>query len=428
MMDTDIKRITRLGLIVIAVAFGGFGLWAALAPLHGAVIASGAVKVDNNRKTVQHNEGGIIKEIYVREGDYVEKDAPLVLLDDAQIHSGYTVLRNALDVELARQARLQAESIGMRKLGFPDELNQRSKDPMAAQSMVREKAIFDTRRATLDTQIRLLQQQITQVQQEIDALTRQFDAEQTARTLSEEELRAYEQLQEKQFISGTRVLGQKRMVADYQSRAEERQADIARAAQHRDDLKLRITGLQSDYSRGATEELKTASARIAELRERLRPSEDALRRQSIVAPVSGKVLGLRVHTPGGAIGPREPLMDIVPDRGPLVIEARVGPDAIKELRIGQEAEIRFTALPYRTTPLVKAKVLDIAADTQLDQQGIAYYLLKIEPNPQSLEQAQTGGLQPGMVAEVYIQTGARTALEYLLKPVTDALMRSFRER
>lgn len=427
-MDIDIKRISRLGLLIIAVAFGGFGLWAALAPLHGAVIASGAVKVDDNRKTVQHSEGGIIKEIYVREGDYVKRDAPLILLDDAEIHAGYIVLRNALDVEFARQARLQAESVGARRLEFPEELARRGADPVANQAMLREKAIFETRRSTLDTQTRLLQQQIAQVVQEIEALTRQFEAEREARSLSEQELRAYEHLQEKQFISGTRVLGQKRMVAEYQSRAEERQADIARAAQHRDDLKLRITALQSDYARGATEELKGASARVAELRERLRPSEDALRRQTIAAPVSGKVLGLRVHTSGGVIGPREPLMEIVPDQGPLVIEARVGPDAIKELQVGQEAEVRFTALPYRSTPLVKARLRSIAADTQLDEQGMSYYLLKIEPDPRSLQQARTGGLQPGMVAEVYIQTEARTALEYLLKPVTDALLRAFRER
>lgn len=427
-MDIEVRRIAQLGLIIIAVAFGGFGLWAALAPLHGAVVAAGAVKVDNNRKTVQHNEGGIIKEIYVHEGDFVRKDAPLILLDDAEIHAGYSVLRNALDVELARQARLHAESVGARRLDFPNELLQRSSDQVASQAMAREQAIFIARRSTLDTQVQLLQQQITQVVQEIQALSRQFDAEKEARTLSEEELRAYEQLQEKQFISGTRVLGQKRMVAEYQSRAEERRADIARAAQHQDDLKLRITSLQSDYSRVATEDLKTATARIAELRERLRPSEDAMRRQTIAAPVSGRVLGLRVHTPGGAIGPREPLMEIVPDQGPLVIEARVGPDAIKELQVGQGAEIRFTALPYRSTPLVRAKLLDIAADTQIDQQGVPYYLLKIEPDPQSLQRARTGGLQPGMVAEVYIQTEARTALEYLLKPVSDALLRAFRER
>lgn len=427
-MSIDVKRISRLGLIVIAVAFGGFGLWAALAPLHGAVIATGLVKVDDNRKTVQHNEGGIIKEIYVREGDYVKKGESLILLDDAQIHSGYSVLRNALDAELARQARLFVETVGGPKLGFPDELTQRRNDPVVAQSVAREKAIFDARRANLETQTRLLRQQMAQVEQEMGALKRQFEAERVARTLSEEELRAYEQLQEKQFISGTRVLGQKRMVADYQSRAEERQADIARAAQHRDDLELRISALRSDYSRSATEDLKTATARIAELRERLRPSEDALHRQTIVAPVSGKVLGLRVHTPGGAIGPRDPLMDIVPEAGQLVIEAKAGPNSIKELRVGQEAEIRFTALPYRITPLVKAKVLNIAADTQLDQQGVPYYLLKIQPDPESLRLAQTGGLQPGMVAEVYIQTDSRTALEYLLKPVTDALLRSFRER
>ena len=426
--EIDIKRIIRVGQIAIFLTFVGVGSWVALAPLHGAVVATGLVKVDANRKTVQHNEGGIVKQIFVRDGDRVVQGQSLIVLEDSQVVATYRVLRSALDAELVRAARLQAEAGWGKNMTFPIEHANRQGEAAISQKLERETALFRARRSSLGSQIQLLQEQIAQTGKEADALRAQMQEESYALSLAGEELQKYTALHDKQFLSGTKLSEQKRLVSDYRSRMEERRADIARTERTRDELRLRIAVLRSDYSRGATEELKDSTARLVELNERLQPSEDALRRQSIRAPVSGTVLSLRVNTIGSSIGAREPLLDIVPDSGPLVIEANAPVDSIKELHQDQAVDIRFTALPYRSTPLVKGRLVYVSPDAITDQQGRVFYQMHVLPEAEAMRMANIPQLQPGMAAEVYIQTESRTALEYLLKPVTDSLMRAFRER
>jgi len=427
-MDIQTKRITRLGQVAILLTFVGVGAWAALAPLHGAVVAMGLVKVDANRKTVQHNEGGIVKQILVRDGDSVVQGQPLIVLEDSQVSSTYRVLRGALDAELARAARLQAEAGWSRAMVVPAEFADRKEEPALMRQFKREEALFAARRSSVDSQVHLLRNQIAQTEKEARALEAQMQAEKRALALAEEELLKYASLHDKQFLPGMKLSEQKRLVSDYESRIEERLAEVARAERMRDELRLKIAALRSDYSRGAVEELKDSTARLIELSERLPPSEDALRRQSIRAPVSGTVLSLKVNTIGSSIGPREPLMDIVPDSGPLVIEANAPVDSIKELHQDRPVDIRFTALPYRSTPLVKGKLVYVSPDVITDQRGTVSYQIHVQPEADAMRLANIPKLQPGMAAEVYVRTESRTALEYLLKPVTDSLMRAFRER
>lgn len=427
-MEVESKRIIRVGQIAILLTFVGAGIWAALAPLHGAVVATGSVKVDANRKTVQHNEGGIVSQIFVRDGSRVVQGQPLIALEDSQVSSTYRVLRSALDAELARAARFQVEATWGRTMVIPTELANRQGDLAVERLFEREEALFRARRSSLDSQVQLLQEQIAQTDKEAKALGAQWQAERRALELAEAELQKYMELHDMKFLSGMKLSEQKRLVSDYQSRMEERLAEIARAERMRDELRLKIVALRSDYSRGAIEGLKDSTARLVELSERLHPSEDALRRQSIRAPVSGTVLSLKVNTIGSSIGPREPLMDIVPDSGPLVIEANAPVDSIKELHQDQAVDIRFTALPYRSTPLVKGKLVYVSPDAITDPQGRVFYQMHVLPEAEAMRKANVPQLQPGMAAEVYVRTESRTALEYLLKPVTDSLMRAFRER
>jgi HlyD family type I secretion membrane fusion protein len=183
-----------------------------------------------------------------------------------------------------------------------------------------------------------------------------------------------------------------------------------------------------DYASRAAEDLKENSVRVLELRERLLTSEDALRRQSITAPVTGKVIGLQVHTEGATIGPRDALMDIVPEGDDVMIEGQAPLDAIKQLHVGQHADIRFPALPSRTTPMITGAVSYVSPDAMADREGRMFFQVHIEPDADSLAAANISVLEPGMVAQAYIQTEARTALDYLLRPVTDSLLRAFRER
>jgi HlyD family type I secretion membrane fusion protein len=426
-MAINVKRVTRTGLAIIVLGFGGLLLWGSTAPLHGAVMMGGMVKVEGSRKTIQHNEGGIVKTIFVGDGDRVERGQTLIQLEDASVAAQYGIVRSALDAELARLARLTAEATLAQAPVFGVELMQRATEATVRELQERELGLFTSRRHALLEQQRLIRDQIGEIRQEIAALGAQRKAEMEALSLADKELDSYEALEGKAYVAEVRVLAQRRMVSEYQSRAEERSAESARAAQRITELEIRIAGLSNEYASRAAEELKENSSKIQELRERLQPSEDAMRRQAIITPVAGRVIGLRVHTEGATVGAREPLMDIVPDSQDVQIEAQAPLDSIKQLHIGQFAEIRFTALPNRTTPMVVGEVTYISPDALADKDGRPFFQVHIRPDAQSLLDAKISSLDPGMAAEVYIQTQSRTALQYIMRPIADSVRRSFRE-
>ncbi|MBD5801767.1 Type I secretion system membrane fusion protein PrsE [Azoarcus sp. Aa7] len=426
MMIDQTKRLIRVGQLIIAIAFVGLGIWLALAPLQGAVIMLAQAKVDANRKAVQHNEGGIVNEILVRDGDIVTEGQPLIVLRDAQAEALYSVTHTALDAELARHARLEAEMTGSTPK-FPQALLQRKDEPVAAEMMRREQALFEERRRALAAQIALLENQAKSVGDEVEALKAQMAAERMGAAAAEEEMASLASLKDQKFVANTRLLTQKRVISDYRSREEERRSEIAHAQSQREELRLRAVTLRSDLVRQAAEEAKASTTRIMELQDRLRPASDLLQRLTIRAPVAGRVLNLAVHTAGGTIAPRATLMEIVPDTGPLVLEGRVHVDSIKELHVGQAADIRLTALPQRTTPLLPGKVSYISPDALTVEDGATFYLVQLVPDSAEAR-SPLAELQPGMAAEVFIRTKPRTALEYLLEPVTDTMMRAFRER
>jgi len=417
------------GLWVIAIfVVGGIG-WMALTPLHGAVIAQGLVKVEGNHKTVQHQEGGIIKKIYVRDGDTVKYGQPLILLEDLRIDASVEILRDQLDSEMAREARLKAEKSLAPKISYPSSLLSRAKAPKTKELLATETSLFNSRRDAMLTQTSLLRNQILQVEQESAGLQQQFDSEKKSIEYSDEELKFNEPLYDKKFIAKARMLQLQRSVSDYQVRLGEHAADIAKAKQLKSELQMRIISLRNDYIKYAADDLKKNSDQLAELREKLRPTEDAATRQTILSPASGKVVGLKVFTEGAIIGPREPIMDILPESTPLLIEAKVNVDAISQLKLGLDADIRFSTFSLRTTPSVAGKVTYISADSLVDKEGNPpHYMVKIEPNQESLKKAGDLELQSGMAAEVYIKTRARTVLDYLLEPITLSLRRAMREK
>ena len=426
-MAIDVKRITRTGLLIIVFGVGGTFLWGATAPLNGAVVVIGMVKVEGSRKTVQHNEGGIVKSILVKDGDTVAPGQTLIRLEDASVAAQFGIVRSALDAELARLARLSAEATLAETPVVGAELAARAADASVQELQARELALFGSRRHALLEQQRLIREQIGEIREEVRALRKQREAELEALALADRELDSYEALEGKAYVAEVRVLAQRRMVSEYQSRVEERSAEAARASQRITELELRIAALGNEYASRAAEELKENSSRIHELRERLQPSEDALRRQSIRAPVAGRILGLRVHTEGATIGAREPLMDIVPESQAVLIEAQAPLDSIKQLGVGQFAEIRFTAMPYRTTPMVAGEITYVSPDALADKDGNSFFQVHVRPDAQSLADAKITSLDPGMSAEIYIQTQARTALQYIMRPIHDSLRRSFRE-
>jgi len=416
------------GSLVIIVALVAFAAWALFAPLSGAVVAFGLVKTEQNRKAIQHPEGGIIKALLVRDGDLVKAGQAVIELENVSTDSNYQLLREMAAFETIKRDRLDAEQQLATYFPLDSHLSTLYGRELVSSAYQRELKIFQARRASLDHQLTTLAEQLRAIELESRALRAQIKADQDGIRLVEEELTMNRSLETQKFVSRSRVMAYERSIADYQSKLGEHEAALAQSAQRSNDVKLRMAALRNDYQRLASEEYKESNSRLVEFRERLRPAEDALQRKVIHAPVSGKVVGSRFHASGQVAGPREILMEIVPDEESLILEAQVSVDGIKDLYVNQAADIRFTAFKSRTTPIVTGRVSYVSADALADKNGVPFYQVHIRPDKKSLKQAGITEIQPGMAAEVFILTEGRTALDYLLAPVTDTLRKSMREK
>ena len=419
----------RAGIAGSLVLVLGVGAWVWLAPLSGAVIGAGQVKVDMNRKTVQHQEGGIVGEILVRDGSKVNAGQNLILLKDVRVDAGNELVRTQLDAELAKNARLQTEQAGAAAIAFPPELADRSADSRIAEILNRESSLFAVRRDALASQLSLIARQVRDTQGEIQARLTQLKADDAALKHHRDELTANEALEKEGFIGKTRLTQLQRAAVEYESRRAENQAELARAQQKVSELELRAETLRSQFKQEASNELRQTTAAVFDLRERLRPAQDAELRQRIVAPIAGEVVDLKFTSVGAVIGPREPILDIVPENPVLLVEARVRPEDIGYVHLNSAADVRLTAFRQRITPTVVGKVTYISADRLVDRQSNApYYVVQVRVSAESLRKAGDLQLQAGMPAEVFIQTTSRNALQYLLDPILGFLQRSMREQ
>ena len=423
-----VAPLARTGIFVIAVGIAAFAAWAALAPLSGAIIAPGFVKIDLNRKVVQHLEGGIVREIRVRDGEQVRQGQALVVIEDVRVDATMDQLSTQLIAERAKAARLVAEAAYAPKPVFSSDILRRENELKVAETLERERALFQARRAAVESQIALLRRQVRESGDEAAALNDQIAAESRAIALQREELKANEDLLKQNYVQKTRVLTLQRAVAEYEAKHGEHRAELAKTRQRTSELDLRILSAQNAYKQTAIDELKDATARIFEVEERLRPSQDAAQRQQVTAPIAGEVVGLRVFSPGAAVGPRDVLMEIVPNDKTLIVEARIRPEDINHVHAGSEADIRLTAYKQRTTPLVQGSVTYVSGDRLVDTQtGAPYYVVHIGVPPGALADAGNLRLQAGMPAEIFVRTDQRSALDYLLAPVTSYLRRGMRE-
>ena len=424
----NLQAAVRPGLIIVALLAAGLIGWICFAPLSAAIIASGIVKVELNRQTLQHQEGGIIRQILVRDGDKVEAGQSLIVLRDVRVNATYELLRSQLDSALARAARLDGERIGAAVVIFPAELLSRSGDAGVEDLLSRERTLFSVRRDAIEQEIQLIRDQLHETQDEVVARARQVDADTHALSLQQEELSANEALLEQGYVSKTRLLALKRALADYQARVADNAAESSRARQRIAELNLKAASLRHSRMQEAAEEHKKVTAQVLDFQERVRASEDAEARQIITAPAAGEVVGLRFTTEGAVIGPREPILDLVPRDRALLIEARIRPEDINYVRSGAAADLRLLAFKQRITPIVVGTVTYVSADRLEDQAThLAYYLAQIKVEPKQLRDAGDIKLRAGMPVEVFVKTHDRTVLQYMLEPVTNYLRRALRE-
>jgi HlyD family type I secretion membrane fusion protein len=417
------RRVLLFGLLPVLA-------WLAFAPLSSAVVAPSFVKVDLDRRPVQHAEGGIVREVRVRDGQRVKAGEPLLVLGDVAVAADADRLDLRVGAERAGIARLEAEQLGATSLAFGDALMKAAaQDPRLAEQLQKERALFAARRDALWGQTTLLQAQRAKVLQEMDALRAQITQSQASLKHQREELESNRSLVAEGYVPATRISQLEAGVADYAARLEEKRSELARAEQRVVDTDLRIKSLSSEYRQQASDQLKVALSRAGDLKQEQRKAGDAAVRQVIVAPLDGEVVNLRYAAPGAVVQPRETIADIVPAHPRLVVEAHLRTDDVSRVEQGQPADIRFTAFKYRTTRLVQGKVFYVAPDRTVDRNtGSTYYVALVEADAASLAQAEGVKLQAGMPAEVYIRGEQRTPLQYLMEPVTQVLRRAGRER
>ncbi len=420
-----LRRLRRYALIPLAVMASLLAMWSTLAPLSGAVIALGRVKVELNRKTVQHQEGGIVRRILVRDGDLVTAGQPLLVIGDVRNDAELSLLQDQLVAERIRYARASAESTLTESFQAPADAVDASS---ASEPLAREKALFDSRRRTLHEQVTSLNAQARDAQAQAAALSRQIDSTETSAKLAGEELALNEKLVSQGFVQRARLLQLQRDAADYRSRMSEAQSELSLARQRAGEVQARAAQTRNQYQQLAADEAKESAARIRELEERLRPSRDQAERQYVRAPVDGKVMGLHVAAIGDVVAPREPLLDVVPTREKLVIEAHIRPQDINHVREGSAAEVRLSAFDARTTPLLMGAVTFVSPDLVTSPtNNDTWFAATVEVDAAALASSPGLQLQAGMPAELYVTTPARSLFQYLAKPFTSFTSHALRE-
>jgi HlyD family type I secretion membrane fusion protein len=423
-----VHRPILIAVTVIVVFFCGIGAWAALAPLDSAAIAPGKVTVASNRKTVQHLEGGIIRELLVKEGDAIEEGQVIIRLDDTQTRTTLELLRSRQDTLLAREARLIAERDGTDTIDFPPALMSRRGEAAVAKLLTGEQAVFTARRRAIQGRIDIFRKRIVQLGKEIASLEAQVVAEDKQLELVAEEHDSVETLVNKGVMDKTRLLGLKRAAARLEGSRGEHQGLIARAEQRIGETELQIIDLENSSLNEAVSALREVQSQLVESGQRLHAAEDILARTEIRAPQAGVVMGLNVHTETGVIAPGQRLLDILPKDDVLVIEAEVDPNDIDVVWVGLSAQVRLTAFKQRNTPPLEGEVTRVSADSFTHERtGATYFLARITIDPAERDKLDGGELYPGMPADVMIVTGNQTAFEYFLTPVTDSFRHAFRE-
>lgn len=418
-----------IGFTIIVAGLGGLVAWAATAPLASAVVAPGSVIVESNRKVVQHLEGGIVKEVLVHEGDRVEAGEVLVRLDDTEPAARLSLLRSQLASALAQRARLVAERDDAPKISFPDELADLADAAVITEVKAAQRHVFEERRGTVRGQIKIAEQRIEQLRDQINGLTAARDSAQKQIRIYSDELVGLRELYEKGYYPRTRILASEREVARLEGDVGSNEAGIARAHTGIGEAQSQILQVKQQFKQDVVKELSDVEDRLRDLRERIVVAEDAMRRTLVRSPATGVVQEVRVHTVGGVIGPGQDMMQIVPVKDRLVVEAQVSPTDVDAIVAGQEAEVRFPAFNARMTPVILGKVARISADRIDDQQrNRSFYLARVVVSDEELTKLGSEELRAGMPAEIIIKVGERTALNYVVKPLTDAMVRAFKEQ
>lgn len=422
-------RSALAGWLIIGLFFGGAGTWASLAPLNGAVVANAVVKVEGNRKSVQHLDGGIVKELRIKEGDRVSVGDTLIVLDDTQAKAEYEVLSEQWVVLRAAEARLMGELAGARELAMPTDLAERADDAYARNIWAGQVKQFETRRAAIEGQRKVIGEKINQLQSQIDGAQAQASAYVAQSGSVHSQVASMEPLVEKGYIARPRLLELQRAGFGLDGQLADARANIAKFRQAIAEQELQIAQLSKDQMADVTKELRDVQARLVEVLPKRTNAEAVLSRMEIRSPYAGQVVGLTVFSIGGVIQRGEKILDIVPAQDTLTIDAQVAVEDISDVHPGMRAEVHLTAYQQRIVPTIHGEVTQVSADRLTDTKtDRPYFVATVRPDLDELGQLPGVRLYPGMPATVTVPTISRTALDYVVAPLSMSLNKAFRQK
>lgn len=429
-IDVDDGRPRRWGVWLVVVGFGGFLLWASLAPLDAGVVANATVNVTDNRKTIQHLSGGTVGTILVREGDRVKRDQPLIELDRTRAIAEQGVVSAQYIVARTVENRLQAERDGLDKVTFDPELLTRfAGDPRLQEATTLQQRLFTTRRAALTGEAGILRENIRGAEEQLKGLRQVQAARSTQINFLAQELDGVRNLAAEGYVARNRMFELERSAADLNAQRAQSVADIGRTHNQIAELKLRILQLEQDYQKEVQSQLTEVQKEVTAQADRLRALDYEVAHTVIRSPIDGVVLGLNVSTVGGVIQPGAELMSVVPADEPLQVDAMIPVQAIDKMAPGLLVDITFPAFNHAQTPNIPGRVLTIAADRLVDEASKEpYYLAQVEVTEDGMAMLGSNQIRAGMPATVIIKTGERNLLSYLLKPLLARIDSAFKEQ
>ena len=427
-------RSGRFGRIGASVLLGGFLLfivWAAMAPLDEGVPTQAAVAIDTKRKAVQHLQGGIVREVMVREGDVVKEGQPLARLDDAVSRANFEATRQRYLALRAMESRLMAEQTGRERIEFGAELREAAGDPLIARHLATQEQFFATRRSALRADLQAIEENIRGQEAAIQAYSGMLESRGAQRRLIQEQLGNISGLVKEGYAPRNQQLDLERQVAEVTTAMTDLQGNTARARQAIAELRQRALSRQQDYRKETDGQLAEVAREVQSDEGKFKALREDLERMVIKSPATGQVVGLAFQTVGGVVPPGQKLMDIVPEKESLVLEARIPPHLIDAVHPGLKTDVRFSAFAHSPQLVVEGKVLSVSGDLLAEQtpQGVmSFFLARIQLTPEGMKGLGKHQIQPGMPAEVIIRTGERTVLTYLLHPLTRRVAGSMKEQ
>ena len=427
-IDLNDARPRRWGWLLLIAGFGGFMVWAATAPLDAGVPSPGTVVVSGNRKAVQPLVGGKIAELAVRDGDVVTAGQVLVRLDGTQARSQFDVARGQWFTTAAVEARLVAERTGRAQIQFPEELRQDRSDPRAANAMALQTDLFATRRRALENDLIVLRESIRGLEAQAQGIEEASRARREQARLLGEEIERQRDLVKDGFLARNRLSEQERSMAAVMGAIAEDAGNLGRTRQQIAELRARMLSREQDFRKEVESQLTDVQRDAAALASRLQALQFELVNMEIKAPVDGTVVGLNVHTIGGVVPAGAPMMEVVPVDEPLKIDAQIAPHLIDKVRPGLDVDILFPAFQQATTPHIPGRVVTVSADVLVEaKQGTPYFKATVEVTPEGMKLLRLHQIRAGMPAEVFVRTGERTLLNYLVKPLLDRMNRALTE-